>query len=248
MAGQAVPVYLSPHHDDICFSLGSLVQRLRAGRLVNIFTVSSYTERDPPTGPEDYRNVSRLRDAEDERFARQSQLTRHDLHQIDCPLRGRDPFDASELDDEVGSLRRVLSPLLGGGNRPPVGRRPLLFCPAGIGMHRDHLIVRNCILADYAWLQQLYRIVFYEELHYASVLVTRQLGVHMFLAATEGLGYTRRYTFIAAADKLSLLRCYASQFSATPTDLSAFTPADGSGEPHEAVWSNTPIAEFERHE
>jgi hypothetical protein len=224
--------------DDVCFSVGMLVGRLGEGVLINIFNISSYTAHRSGNPSE----ISRLRDQEDRRFAEVWGLERRNLDQLDSPLRGQKPFDLVGLESEVSQIRPILRDLL--NERPMVSGNPLLFCPAGIGSHRDHLIVRDCVLAERDWLCDAYRVVFYEDLHYASALCTRDRGLHAFLSAAQGLGPLKRYRFPVTGEKLALVRHYRSQFKKLPEDLSDFTPADGSGEPHEATWAVEEIAEF----
>jgi len=60
-------VYLSPHNDDVCFSIGHLADRF-GGELVNLFTRSRYVavEMEPPSDSEArVEAVSRLRQQED---------------------------------------------------------------------------------------------------------------------------------------------------------------------------------------
>src|SRR4051794_35521153 len=117
-------VYLSPHQDDICFSLGALGRRL-GGILINIFTISGYTEPALAlSGDPDV--VSQIRDEEDRQFAVNCGLTRHNLGLLDSPLRGQAPFDAANLTGEIELLRPVLNDLLARLIHPD--RKSLLFC------------------------------------------------------------------------------------------------------------------------
>ena len=238
-------LFLSPHHDDICFSLGETAGNLGDGLLLNVFSISSYIAIEPPPTADRQQEVSELRDEEDRRFAVDRGLNRRNLGQLDCPLRGYEAFDTSGVADEVLIFRpTVLEALETEHENPPA--RPLLFCPAAIGEHRDHLLLRDCVVADYERLSARYRIVFYEDLHYASVLSKRDSGLHNLSQVTTGLGYSIRYRFKVSRSKLDLLRLYASQFYEPPVDLSRFIPADGSGEPHEAVWANMALPELDR--
>lgn len=236
MSNAVRAIYLSPHHDDVCFSLGALARKL-GGVLINVFTVSSYTAALPYSS--DPVVVSRIRDEEDRKFALNCGLTRYNLNQLDSPLRGRDPFDPTDLSAEVELLRPILRHLI--SRLAYASQRLLLFCPAGIGMHRDHLIVRGAALAENS---QKYQMVFYEELHYAADKVQRERGLRDFLVATGQFNYSIRYKFGVSPEKLQLVQTYASQFDKLPNDLAAFIPADGSNIPHEAAWANQPITIF----
>jgi hypothetical protein len=242
MSIQIIAVYLSPHHDDVCFSLGGLIRKINGGILVNVFSISNYTD-EALRLPSDFRLVSRIRDQEDDEFARRCGLTKHNLEQLDSPLRSREPYDQMHRLEEVMRLSPILSCCLAGITG--VRARPLLFCPAGIGLHRDHLIVRDVIFREYKKFRAAFDIVFYEDLHYASQATVREKGLTDFLKAGEEWGYTKRYKFGVTADKLNLICHYRSQFRSLPTDLSSFSPADGSNSPHEAVWANGRIESLE---
>jgi len=242
MSGQVRAVYLSPHHDDICFSLGALTGKIRGGILVNIFSISSYADEALHL-PLDPRLVSRIRNQEDDGFALRCGLTKHNLDQLDSPLRNRGPYDPMDRLGEVEQFAPLLRVCLASLSSPQ--EKALLFCPAGIGMHRDHLIVRDIIIRDYEQFRAAFDIVFYEDLHYASKIAAREQGLREFLEVAGKWGYTIRYKFEVTLDKLNLIWQYKSQFGNLPTDLSSFSPADGSSSPHEAVWTNKRIEALE---
>src|SRR5207248_8520035 len=100
MSGEVRAVYLSPHHDDICFSLGALTTKIRGGVLVNIFSISSYTDEALHLSL-DPRLVSQIRNQEDDGFALKCGLTKHNLDQPDSPLRNRGPYDSRNRLGEV---------------------------------------------------------------------------------------------------------------------------------------------------
>lgn len=235
-------VYLSPHHDDIAFSLGCLAKKL-SGTLVDIFSISSYTHESLGL-PHDVETVSRLRNEEDDRFARACGLSKMSLDQLDSPLRGRAPFDgngrAGEVEDLCRLLKERLSPLSN------TAEKMLLFCPAAIGGHRDHLITRDAMLRDFAYFSGVFEIVFYEDLHYASNKEVREKGLADLAEATKQWGYNKRYRFAVTPQKLDFVRLYQSQFDHLPVDLSAFSPADGSQSQHEAVWARADISVLEQ--
>lgn len=238
MAEPIRAVYLSPHQDDVCFSLGELATKLRDGALINIFSISDYTDEALQL-PSEPHLVSQIRDQEDDEFALWCGLKKYNLKQLDSPLRGWDPFDTNDLSDEVDQISQVLINLL--ATMTHTDARSLLFCPAGIGMHRDHLITRDAIVRNYEELQKGFDILFYEDLHYASDAEDREQGLEAFFVAVENLGYAKRYRFSVTSEKLALVSRYKSQFDRLPEDLSTFTPADGTNVPHEALWANTRI-------
>jgi hypothetical protein len=235
------PIYLSPHHDDACFSLATAALRL-GGVVLNLFTISAYTDEDLKLST-DPTVVSRIRDAEDLAFAEASGLARFNLDRLDSPLRDRDPFDATDIAPDVEELRPYLRRALDG--LVITGHRRLLFCPAAIGGHRDHIVTRDVVLTDYDELGRDYRIVFYEDLPYAADRGNRDSGLDALRARTESFGYRHVFRLPASEEKLRLVRLYRSQFDRLPEDLSQFTPADGTDRPHEAAWVNEAVKELE---
>src|SRR5690348_18335858 len=121
-------VYLSPHQDDICFSLGELATKLPNGALINIFSISDYTNEALQL-PAEPHLVSQIRDQEDDEFALWCGLKKYNLEQLDSPLRGWDPFDTDDLSDEVDQLSQALHDLL--AKMTNADGSALLFCPAG---------------------------------------------------------------------------------------------------------------------
>lgn len=235
-------VFLSPHRDDACFSLG-LLARMTGGTLVNLFTRSQYTlatvdEFSPATIAE----VSAIRHAEDRGFITMCNLHEIDLQWSEAPLRGYRPFDGDDLDTEIDSFAPQLHRALGALNQSSFLPKAWLFCPMGIGGHRDHLIVRNALLRDLGELERRFSVAFYEELPYASDPGRRESGIGDFfraLAATGKSGLRRQTLRLGRrADlKLRMVCLYASQFEASPTTLAQYIPAVAGAEPHEAVWA-----------
>lgn len=242
-------VYLSPHHDDVCFSLGWTALNGPGGHLVNLFSRSNYTVRGPCSGHR-LRGlarvlcasapvvewISRRRAGEDAAFATRCRLSRHDLGLADARLAGRPLWRWHDLAPEADALATRLLEWLAGLDGP---RPDTLYCPMGIGGHRDHVATAQAVLSRHGELRRHLRVLFYEELHYASDARRRAEGLARFrgLAGTPGL---RRHVVALTpgqfADKLRLVALYASQHARPPAPA-AYTPA-GSEEqgPHEAFW------------
>jgi len=252
-------VFLSPHHDDICFSLGALIHRLQAGILLNVFSRSGHVARrdlalkelaapdmeafgqSPPSeaGGAWVNWVTQWRKDEDHAFAQTCGLRRVQLDLPEAPLRAQDPFKghstAKDVRDVEMALMAALNDLAPKGN----GTRPWLFCPAGIGGHVDHLLVRNAVLQKIVDLRRLYRIAFYEDLHYASDRRKRWRGLADFRDAAKGLCLARVKLPIGdkAEEKLRLVQLYASQLTPQLMDITRYSPpAFSRAGPHEAVW------------
>jgi hypothetical protein len=236
-------LFLSPHHDDICFSIASTALNHEAGALVNIFTVSEYVARRitlPTERNERVEFITSLRAAEDTRFAQAARLVRHDLMLREQSLRGFTPFDSRDLSGEVIGVKSVLLSFLethfGAECRRPTAA---LFCPMGIGAHRDHLLTLLAVKEMMPFLLSRFDVFFYEDLHYASVSPVRNAGIERALEILSGFQMRRNRLPLSNAmfaNKLALLAIYDSQFKSSPR-AADFIPADAeSPTPHEAVW------------
>ncbi|HEY5225233.1 MAG TPA: hypothetical protein VIJ06_00435 [Methylovirgula sp.] len=263
-AGDAV--FLSPHCDDICFSLGALTHRLQAGILLNVFSKSGHVARvdlapqqlaalfesgspdsqtlglsPRPEAAEAWVNwVTKLRSGEDEAFAEACGLRRVELNLPEAPLRAQHPFKGQSSAKDALDVETALMGALSDLAAATKGTRPWLFCPAGIGGHIDHLLVRDAILKRLGELQRLYRIAFYEDLHYASGRLKRWRGLAEFHAAARMLDLSRiKLPMLDGGDeKLRLVHLYASQLTPDLMDIACYSPpASRRTGLHEAVWS-----------
>lgn len=233
----ALDVYLQPHSDDVCFSLGALARRRGGGMLLTVFPLSDYVAA-PGEAASSAETITATRKAEDEAFARGCGFALRSLGLPSSSLLGRAPFDLSGLAEATSRCSRALWDVLLAP--PPPAERPWLFCPAGVGGHVDHVAVFEAILARYAEIAARYRVAFYEDLHYASKSQLRRRGLTRLFERTPGLALRRSWHRLDADDvgqKLAAIRLYSSQFSAPPQDLKRFSPAAASRRPHEALWS-----------
>ena len=232
-------VYLSPHHDDVCFSLGGLVARSRGGWLINLFTRSGYSVVPPGGSRPDVETVTRIRTDEDDAFARACGMTKLDLGLTDAALEVRDIFDLSAT-RLIGAAFK--GPLLARIRAIAAGispdKRLTLFCPAGIGGHVNHVATMQTIVEALPSLQDRYRVLFYEDLHYASSIEKRQAGLLRLFAAMQGRRGGRIAVSFAEAskEKLALVRLYRSQFAELPQSCAEYSPAVPDSDLHEAVW------------
>lgn len=234
-------VYLSPHHDDVCFSLAGLIRHRPGGRLINLFTRSAYS-LNPPTGEHpDVEAITARRTEEDNAFAAACHLNKVDLGLTDAPLFGRSAMDLSAVHDDCASLRApLLARLRAIAAETPASERLTLFCPAGIGGHVNHVATMLTVIAALPVLRQHYDVMFYEDLHYAAKADARQLGLLRLFAALNGRNGTRiAIGFNSdAPEKLALVRLYRSQFKALPDTCANYSPnvEDAALGMHEAVW------------
>lgn len=235
-------IYLSPHHDDICFSLGHLAGRAK-GELVNLYTISHYVaDIGAIRGDAASRIafITDLRRKEDLLFVASTGLRRHDLGFAEPAVAGRRSFAIDGLNKDADDLSEKLIPyllaLLPDGSTPATAN---LFCPMGIGGHRNHLSTMLAVRNSHAALSARCTIYLYEDLHYASNADMRQAG----LVRAKGAYSNHRLSYLAiplddrdVKQKMARIGFYASQHRDAPR-MSDFTPASAlSPQPHEALW------------
>ena len=246
-------IFLSPHYDDACFSLGDFLASIfspsglsaspNIGILLNIFTRTNYLAADRrrrlsscKPGSE-VETISDIRRTEDRLFAAKVNVSARHCGLDDAPLRGRDPFGAYDLTQDTETLGRpILSSIL--NCRKDDAQAGAIFCPMGIGRHVDHIITRDVILNHYTSLNTTFSICFYEDLYYASSHNARVDGILAFFQRIYPRRAARLASPVAAIrPKLDLIRIYESQFEALPLALDEFSPNIGAPSPtHEAVW------------
>lgn len=235
-AGSPDDLYLAPHFDDICFSLGALAAARRAGTVVTFCTRSRYVAREDGVPADEgarIRHVSALRRAEDARFAAACGLRQECLDLPEAVLRGRRPFQTEAAAQDWPIFAEALQRL-----PAAAAARPWLFCPSGIGGHVDHVALRRAVVADLQHLSARYRVAFYEDLHYASHRWPRLRALAGLRRQVPGL---RRFHVPGNAQKLALIRLYESQFDVLPLSLARFTPAAWQAGLHEAIWTSEPL-------
>lgn len=231
-------VYLAPHCDDIAYSIGHFAKARGRGRLVTVFTRSSFTLRPDLAGLQE-EQVTAMRGAEDRRFAAACGLAYSDLELPEAPLRGFEPTNRAGARQEAAHLGSSIMPrLLALAEERPLHQRPWLFAPMGVGGHLDHAIVLLLLAANQAALTRRFRLAFYEDLPYAVWYDERVRGRARFRALIGKRGW-RRIVFRlgnGVPDKLALMGLYESQHAAPPA-ISGFTPElRPAALPHEAIW------------
>jgi hypothetical protein len=170
-------IYISPHSDDICYSLGAWVASNPGGHLINVYTQSNYMN---PAAHAIFGNnlssdeISQIRRQEDQLFADATGLILTDLFMKDAPIDGySNHHDLTDLNKDIDKLEPVLmdaiiSKLQTNGNR--------LFCPIAAGMHRNHTTVLMCIIKNISFLKNRFDICFYEEIPYSRDPDIRRLA------------------------------------------------------------------------
>ncbi len=234
-------VFISPHCDDVCFSLGAQALARNAGTLLTVFPVSAYTAALPNGDRSKSSVITQTRLDEDAAFARATGLQACCLPFRDARMREQTPFDSRLATAMVVQIEaRLIGALMG----PMIGRRPgvspWLFCPAAIGGHLDHVTVLLTVWKNRALLSRHYRLAFYEDLHYASDRLRRERGLANLHRLLGGV-VLRRVAWPLdekqQAAKMRLVWLHASQLTPQISTIAAYTPAvSQSATPHEAVW------------
>jgi hypothetical protein len=236
-------VFISPHHDDVCFSMAATALLCQGGQLINVFTQSDYAVAQTPlfeNRNERIRYVTSLRTREDQIFAEACNLTRHDLMLEEPSLIDIHPFDLTDSQIEAKRLDSILIDYVIGLSQVNIGNKSDLFCPMGIGGHRDHVSVLTAVVNALPRLRDSYNLYFYEDLHYASRGDCRNLGLLRFSRMLKGEQPTRRVLALTPElfiRKMKLVSIYSSQHEGQPRASDFIPAAKDIREPHEAVWA-----------
>ncbi len=211
---------ISPHRDDVPFSLSIALSRWRSLPLqvnvVTVFTISVYApRRNVPAGDSENArsSVSSLRKREDRRVFRLlgKNIKLEDLALLDAPLRLGISADSVcraqswsiESCTEVEVLTRHFQRYF---------LRGLVLAPLGLGDHVDHLTVRAAAIRS----SEGYKLGFYEDLPYAT-WVPDSLLRRAVCYAERGTGKTLKSCIIRrkcyTRRKRSIVARYDSQIS-----------------------------------
>lgn len=229
----ASPPYLvlSPHPDDAAINLGGLLSAL-SERSAPIHILTVFTKSGYAPGREDIENnvpaVTKCRLYEEHRFAEtiSAQLTYLDLN--DSSVEGMDGVQERKADPvtdtRAGAVKAALKDL----------RPRLVFAPAGIGGHVDHLIVSRCAVECF---KDVAPIFFYEDLPYASYFSPIELESELNLRLNSDRVEMRVPFARQEEKKRALLHCYPSQILPEREDLILRYARQFGGEhPVERLW------------
>ena len=218
-------IFLSPHFDDICFSLGALAYSQQQGHLVNVFTVSNYVTEHfhQNTNAYSVQDVTKIRSEEDAQFSKMCGLVGHNLAMKESPVLGIHPFDLTNLDSHILAIEsELISYVLKLQNH---NQNNLLYCPMGIGGHRDHQVILGAVIKNIDDLIKKMSILFYFDLPYSSNVQALEDGLanfqklvkkHIFSTYAKELDEKER------ALKLKMIGFYQSQIF-NPINPSHFT-------------------------
>lgn len=154
-------VLLSPHPDDIAFSIGGTICsdsfKNASFLLMNIFNKSQYCL---PTFKTDC--INQQREQEDKKFAEDFSLIIHNLDLPDSSVLGHTAYSetiCAPNDMRSITLKQKLTNIL---NRE---KPDIVFCPLGIGGHIDHKMIKEICIDTYH--ENDWDLIFYEDLPYA---------------------------------------------------------------------------------
>jgi LmbE family N-acetylglucosaminyl deacetylase len=213
------PIYLSPHLDDVCFSIGAYVLRSTAGTLVNVFSQSNYVvpeyqfSQSMPTSVE---AITELRKQEDELFAQACGLSRLNLDFEDIAIEGDSPFSSGNNAERVDILQPVLLDALQDIAHKHNNSQIQVFCPMAIGGHRDHQTLLQAVIQLYPQLSHLMKFIFYEDFPYAANPEARVIGIENFSRLWVGdplMQYRFYLDTQLIQQKNSLIMAYESQIA-----------------------------------
>ncbi len=210
---------------------------------MNVFTQSDYAVISLPSfadRSERIRYVSSMRAQEDQMFADACNLTRHDLRLEEPPVLGILPFDLSHIQFEVDHLNTIMIEGIASLHQSQALSKPALYCPIGIGGHRNHVSVLAAVVGALPRLQELYEVFFYEDLHYASDLNFRNAGLQRLSGMLKGRQLERRALVLPPqlfARKMGLVNIYFSQHGGKLRSYDFIPATFRMREEHEAVWA-----------
>lgn len=166
-------ILVSPHSDDIAYSLGGTLLTEyfdRPAMLVTVFTKSNFSLRMKLNNSEE---ITKIRCLEDAEFAKETKIEYRGLNLPESPIRGKkthkEIFESSEPDQDpvFKNVYLSLSKLI--KEFPDA----LVVSPMSLGGHLDHKIVHESCLA--ICKENNIKISFYEDLPYASFLTLKQI-------------------------------------------------------------------------
>jgi LmbE family N-acetylglucosaminyl deacetylase len=231
---------ISPHSDDVAFSLGAYLLGQCAVSHIQLVTVFSISKSTTDEIIKDSAVISEIRKAEDSRFVESlGQAMRVVwLDREDAPLRLHIPDEAVfNFEPPYIDLSEVWYVL----NKVKVeyGSFDLLLAPMALGCHIDHVIVRNTALK---LLEEGLPVVFYEDLPYAADFSLAEIDEHaeqLGSLAGKKLELFTIETGMTIGKKIALLSCYRSQMdSRTESRVRSHADRFSDNSVVERVWAS----------
>lgn len=174
MENEVKTILISPHCDDIAFSIGGIIAIDFLKPPLEIVTVFSKSMYAPCLKENNLESVSKIRNLEENKYAEIIGAKIYSLQFPDSSLRGcqkhqLDAFkDFDELSDPIfvevyNSLSNIMS------EHPEAD----IICPLGIGNHIDHLLVFS--ICTRLCIENNRKITYYEDLPYAADLRLKEI-------------------------------------------------------------------------
>lgn len=201
-------IYLSPHYDDIAFSLSSFITP--GSLIIDVFTISNYIEN------QNYNSknisVSNIRENEEKSFTSFNNLNFIKLDFHDKGMQGN-PFSFYynvPSDDilEKTLIGKITSLIV-------TNKKLTMYCPLGVGKHYNHLQIFNIIQKNYKKLQKYFDIKFYAEapyLSYKNNLENRKRNLKQWFSEHNIKEYKKELNSTQIEQKIKNLMYYKSQF------------------------------------
>ncbi len=207
MGNKIKTILVSPHSDDIAFSIGgTLLQNIfnRPFLMVTIFTKSNYS---PCINICKSDTITKVRHSEDVEFADKLEIEFQSFDFSEPPLRGyshqeifanNNPVSDPIYTEVYDALSRLIKS----------SQCELIVSPMGLGNHIDHNIV--CDICCRIAKENNIRIVFYEDLQYASRLTLKQIKVRAYSISPNIKHHKIDITYLFN-DKLENIKLYKTQ-------------------------------------
>ena len=225
-------IYLSPHYDDIAFSLSSFIKP--NSLLIDVFTISNYIEN------QNYNSknisVSNIRENEEKSFTSFNNLNFIKLNFHDRGMQCN-PFSFYYNVPSNDNLEKTLMSLI--TSLIATNKKTTLYCPLGVGKHYDHLQVFNIIQKNYKKLQKHFEIKFYAEspyLSYKNNLEKRKRNLKQWFSEHNIKEYKKELNSAQIEQKIKNLICYKSQFIDLAENIILSKLADEKSKMYEIIY------------
>ncbi len=165
-------LFISPHHDDVCFSLSGIIQAICKNQqiklnMLNVFSVSNHIKSNLilDLNIDNKENIvefaSKIRKNEDENFCRKYNISYLNLDLEESAIYCN-PFDNFEKDIYVNNKLKIFKKL-----NSIYNKETILFVPIAIGKHNDHLKVFNFVMYFFKNIKNS-NIIFYQDSPYIN--------------------------------------------------------------------------------
>lgn len=200
-------ILVSPHSDDIAYSIGgSLLQDffMKPVLMVTVFTRSNYS---PNIKTNDIEISSKIRQSEDIEFINKVKIDYQSFQFSEPPLRGYSHNNMFECNNPA--LDPIYSEVYN-SLRKLIKSYPceLIVAPIGLGNHIDHIMI--CDICHKISRENNIKIIFYEDLPYALWVTLNQIKMRAN-SITSGLQPVKIDITPEFNDKYNNIKLYKSQ-------------------------------------